>query len=328
MGSKPRVSIGLPVFNGENYLREALDSILSQTYTDFELIIIDNASTDQTQQICQKYSAKDNRIRYYRNKQNIGAMKNFNNVFRLSSGEYFKWIAHDDVYSPTFLAECVDVLDRNPSVVVAHSKTACINKNSKVIGAYHYSLKISSQKPHERFGHLLNVYSPAWAIFGLMRSSALKKTPLLRNYIGSDMNLLAEISLMGQIYEIPKYLFFRRAHPEAYSNKKYNTYQEEIAWWTKKNHSDFLCLTYTKRFVEFFRSINRVPLKRFERWLCYGQVFKWFFREGWVWIFTDLYKTYVSFLFTFGFGRKIVNTLNHLLRKKVISIIEKKERMP
>jgi glycosyltransferase involved in cell wall biosynthesis len=89
----PRVSIGLPVFNGEKYLAEALDSILSQTYRDFKLIISDNASTDRTEQICREYAAKDRRIRYYRNEKNIGAPKNFNRVFELSSGKYFRWDA-------------------------------------------------------------------------------------------------------------------------------------------------------------------------------------------------------------------------------------------
>jgi glycosyltransferase involved in cell wall biosynthesis len=88
---KPRLSIGMPVFNGEKYLKEALDSILAQTYSDFELLISDNASTDRTEQICREYAAKDRRIRYYRNEKNIGAPKNFNRVFELSSGKYFRW---------------------------------------------------------------------------------------------------------------------------------------------------------------------------------------------------------------------------------------------
>ena len=100
---KPRVSIGLPVYNAERFLEQALDGILAQTYIDFELVICDNASTDGTQAICQRYAALDPRIKYHRNPQNIGVSRNFNRAFELSCGEYFKWCCHDDIPAPTFL---------------------------------------------------------------------------------------------------------------------------------------------------------------------------------------------------------------------------------
>src|SRR5436190_12174806 len=93
----PIVSIGLPVFNGERYLRQALDSLLGQDFQDFELIISDNASTDRTAEICRAYVAKDRRIRYYRNESNIGSAPNYRRVFELARGEFFKWCSHDDV---------------------------------------------------------------------------------------------------------------------------------------------------------------------------------------------------------------------------------------
>ncbi len=123
----PRVSVGLPVYNGENFIKDALDSILAQTFEDFELIISDNASTDGTQQICRQYTSKDQRIRYIRNDGNIGASKNFNQVFELSSGEYFKWIAHDDLCAPEFLERCVEVLDQDPSIVLCFARPKAID---------------------------------------------------------------------------------------------------------------------------------------------------------------------------------------------------------
>src|SRR3712207_6191103 len=111
----PKVSIGLPVYNGEKFIREAIDSILNQTFEDFELIISDNASTDETAAICQTYAAQDRRVRYFRNLENIGAAGNHNRVFEAASGKYFKWAAHDDLCGPNFVAECVNVLDRDPS---------------------------------------------------------------------------------------------------------------------------------------------------------------------------------------------------------------------
>src|SRR2546425_9420098 len=99
MGARaaPQVSVGLPVYNGERYLAEALDSLLTQSYEDFELIICDNASTDRTGEIARSYAAKDKRVRYARNDKNLGAGGNFRRGFALASGEYFRWAASDDV---------------------------------------------------------------------------------------------------------------------------------------------------------------------------------------------------------------------------------------
>ena len=130
---KPHVSIGIPVFNGEQYLAEAIDSILVLTYADFELIISDNASTDRTQEICRAYTKQDRRIRYYRNATNVGASKNFNRVFELSLVDYFKWAAYDDILAPDFLLKCVEVLDQDPSVVVCFSKMQIIDEDGKVM---------------------------------------------------------------------------------------------------------------------------------------------------------------------------------------------------
>ena len=91
-----RVSVALPVYNGERYLRIAIEAILTQTYQDFEFIISDNASTDSTEQICREYAAIDKRICYHRNEKNIGAPRNFNRAFELSHGEYLKWATCDD----------------------------------------------------------------------------------------------------------------------------------------------------------------------------------------------------------------------------------------
>src|SRR5262245_31410059 len=118
---RPRVSIGVPVYNGERYLRECIDSILGQTFRDFELILSDNASTDATRTICEAYATRDPRVRYYRNEQNLGACRNFNRCVELARGDYFLWAAHDDAIAPEYLARCVEALDRDPSVVLSHS---------------------------------------------------------------------------------------------------------------------------------------------------------------------------------------------------------------
>src|SRR5262245_20686564 len=114
----PRVSIGLPVYNGGRYLRSALESILRQDFCDFELIISDNGSTDASGDTCSANSAKATRIRYHRNEATIGASGNFARVFELARGEYFKWAAHDDVCRPQFLSRCIETFSGAPDAVV------------------------------------------------------------------------------------------------------------------------------------------------------------------------------------------------------------------
>src|SRR5262252_3377793 len=117
---RPTVSVGLPVYNGERYLEESIDSILAQTYTDFELIISDNASTDRTECICRRYAAADARVRYYRNERNIGGYPNHSRVFSLARGRYFRFAAHDDVCDRQLLARCVEALELHPEAVLSY----------------------------------------------------------------------------------------------------------------------------------------------------------------------------------------------------------------
>ena len=125
------VTIGLPVFNGENFLEGTLESILNQTHSNLELIISDNASTDNTGEICRKYLAEDKRIKYFRNDNNVGAAENYNIVARLAGGKYFKWAAHDDTFDETFIDKCLDVLEKNQEYILCYSQMVFIDANGK-----------------------------------------------------------------------------------------------------------------------------------------------------------------------------------------------------
>jgi glycosyltransferase involved in cell wall biosynthesis len=214
-GNIPPITIGLPVYNGERYLEEALKAILSQTFEDFSLMICDNASTDRTYEICQTYEAQDTRIQCFRNEQNIGGARNFNRVFSLSKSEYFKWAACDDLIAPEFLKICIEILEREPEVILAYTKNRLIDAEGKIIGTYEDGLNLVSASPHGRF---LQVFHNIWMAnpaFGLIRSDAIKKTRLFMNYPNSDLVWLAELSLYGQFREAPYYLFYRRLHPSS-----------------------------------------------------------------------------------------------------------------
>src|SRR5690242_8395655 len=131
-----RVSVGMPVYNGATYIRQAIDAILNQTFSEFELVICDNASTDETPQICAEYAGADYRVRYVRNPTNLGGSPNFVRVFEMSEAPYFKWAAHDDLCTPTFLEQSVGVLDARPEVVLCYPRSAFIDAAGRVIAEH------------------------------------------------------------------------------------------------------------------------------------------------------------------------------------------------
>lgn len=215
MSQRPKISIGLPVFNGQRYLREAVDSLLAQTFEDFELMLCDNASTDDTENICREYVARDARVRYHRNASNIGAIPNFNAVFEQSSGTYFKWAAADDRHAPQFLEKTVAILDADPSVVLAYGKTILIDGAGEQIDSRPVNLAMAmhSHKPHARFRAALREEF-CTPIFGLIRAEVLERTGLHRNFYSSDKVLIAELSLHGRFHRVDEFLFYRRCHEE------------------------------------------------------------------------------------------------------------------
>ena len=214
----PRVSIGLPVYNGARYLGEALESLLRQTYEDIEIIISDNASTDATEEIARSFAARDSRVRYDRLLKNIGAAANFMRVLHLARGEYFRWASADDLSAPEFVERCVVVLDREPDVVQAYPRAKLIDEHGAVIREYHDNLHTVADRASDRYIQVLERIGLCNAIYGVMRTSVLRRMPPLGAFEGSDIPWQAEIALHGKIWEIPEYLFFRRMHRDAQSS--------------------------------------------------------------------------------------------------------------
>ena len=211
----PRVSIGVPVRNGERYIREAVEALLAQTLGEFELIVCDNASTDATRQICLDFAARDARVSYHRNPTNVGPAENFARCYRLARGQYFKWAAHDDVCRPTYLARCVAVLDADPTVVNCHSRTRVIDETGAAVADYDVRLRTDAPQPHVRFGSLINVphrRHVGYEIFGVMRRDAMARVPEQGAYAHADRVFLARLCLLGRFYEVDEPLFLARRH--------------------------------------------------------------------------------------------------------------------
>lgn len=222
--SRPRVSIGVPVYNGERFLRKTLDSLLNQSFADFELVISDNASTDGTRTICIEYAARDPRIRYVLNPVNGGAAWNMNRVVELATAEYFKWAMADDLCDPSLVARCVEVLDRDPTVVLACARTTIIDENDKPLKQLVSSWDLQSARPEERMRHAIlwgGHWSNADALQGVIRRGALLRTQLVPRYQGGDKRPLAELAIMGRFVELPDHLLLRRAHDQ--SSGQHNT---------------------------------------------------------------------------------------------------------
>jgi len=278
MSQTPCVTIGLPVYNGENYLRESIDSILAQTFSDFELIISDNASTDKTEEICRAYVAADTRIRYRRNKTNIGAARNYNQLVPMARGKYFKWGAHDDLCAPQFLERCTELLEQDSSIVIAHTKVVDIDDYGKVIRYRETKPKLGLPKAPDRFYQCICVPHPQTAVFGLIRTDVLQKTRLIGAFSSSDRILLGELALHGRFQEVPEYLFFKRHHAEAHW-KKYPTRRLRLAWYDPAR-AHKLSFPHWRLLREHIISIYRTPLHMSERIQCHF-VIGWWMRKQW-----------------------------------------------
>jgi glycosyltransferase involved in cell wall biosynthesis len=275
-GKHPRVSIGLPVYNGEKFLGEAVESILRQTFHDFELIISDNASTDKTEEISRTYAGQDDRIRYVRNSENIGAASNFNQAFHLSSGEYFKWAAHDDLHKPDFLRKCVQALDQDPSVLLAYTRTVTIYGEGGITREWGAEQELGSDVPHKRFREMLAPRKDPLPlpIFGVIRANVLGKTRLFEGFPASDLALLAELALHGRFRELPEVLFLQRNHEQRAGPQLASNPHRTVAWWDPLKAGKIIFPAW-RMFSAHLSSLFQAPLNMRERTRCCVELTKW-----------------------------------------------------
>jgi glycosyltransferase involved in cell wall biosynthesis len=283
----PKISIGMPVYNGAEYLSEAVTSLLNQSYTNFELIIADNASTDGTEEICRGLASQDPRIRYRRNPTNIGASPNFGLVLSLARGEYFKWACADDMHYPGNLERCVAVLDTAPpEVVLVVPRISLIDeKGVSLIGDNGRPLPRAglapgdkgperlytrAKTPHRRLYEVLSRLQWSTAQFGLFRTSAVRRTRAIDAFSYSDRVLLVETALLGEIWEIDEPLFARRQHP-GISTTVHTTPGAYAQWMDPAAKGKALKRRILS--LEYARSINRLlPPNPLERGLCLAVV--------------------------------------------------------
>jgi glycosyltransferase involved in cell wall biosynthesis len=273
---RTRVTIGLPVYNGENFLAEAIASVVGQRYGDLRLVISDNCSTDGTQEICRDFMRRDDRIEYHRQERNIGGAPNYNFVFQPKSSEYFKWAAHDDVLLPNFLEETVRLLDEHPEAVIAHGRSQEIDEAGRVKGDFDLNPSLRATTPSQRLWRIM------WAeyfteVFGLMRADAIARTRLHGGYPGSDRNFMAHMLLLGDVAYSPEVIFQRRDHQGAFVRKQKSTRAQQ-AWFDPSVRIGMPPFATRTRF--YWTAIREAEMPRAERSACYGHLSRW------VWIRT------------------------------------------
>jgi glycosyltransferase involved in cell wall biosynthesis len=261
--SKPLVSIGMPVYNGERFIRQALDSLLSQDYENFELIISDNASTDNTAEICKRYIS-DRRVQYVRNKENIGALKNFKKLVDMAHGKYFMWAAADDYWAKDFISTMVEELERHPQAGVVMSGIQLVNVNGETINSIrflgdknpnkmnHYQMLIgltASGKKKEKY----NLY-----IYGLFRTQLLKESiPFLPNTLYADRLFMCHMALATQFRYVDRILYFRTI----WNDSIYDRYPEEYVIQLLKN-AKYKVLKVVLNLGKILCKSNLIPLRR------------------------------------------------------------------
>jgi glycosyltransferase involved in cell wall biosynthesis len=211
LNSKPLVSIGMPIYNAERYVRQALDSLLAQDYDNFELIISDNASTDRTQEICQAYAKRNKRIQYYRNRTNMGIFWNFSRVLELSSGEYFMWAAGDDYRDPRYIQLCLQAFKTSGDIVLVHSRIEAIDRETGKSILTDNGFSTIGLSRVKKFKYIARQNSRACCLmYGIFKGKTLRKVMPFKKVLSSDSLMLAELSLQGEFITIPETLMFER----------------------------------------------------------------------------------------------------------------------
>ena len=259
MSQQPLVSIGLPVYNGEASIEKTIKSLLLQDYTNFELIISDNGSTDRTPWIVKKLAQQNPKIVFHRSNENRGLIWNFNRVFNLSNGEYFMWASHDDEHAKNYISSCLREIQKRPTAALCAPNTvATWGKDNTKIWVSNLGSFADKTEPKTRYLETLKHF-PAVALYGIYRSSFVKKTNLLPQVIGGDLLFIQNLSMYGDIIGFNEILF------TYHQRENWNTVSQDYRVFLGKGpkprwYSPFFVLSYWQVKLVCKASL-RIPLK-------------------------------------------------------------------
>jgi glycosyltransferase involved in cell wall biosynthesis len=273
--ARPKVSIGLPVYNGADHLGAALDSFLRQSFRDFELIVCDNASTDKTAEICQAVAATDGRIRYYRNPENIGGVRNENLTFHLARGEYFKLAAHDDLVSDDFIERSLEVLEASPEVELCVPQVRLIDGSGDPLEGTAPVAGLE-QAPHQRLRAIADRWYMCEGIYGVVRVSSMRAVRLQANHLHSDRTVLAELALRRPFAVANEAILYRRLH----GGNAFRDWRGRMAWFQPElKQTGAIRLPHWLQLVDYMCVLLRADLGPKQSILCSIEVLNWVLRS-------------------------------------------------
>jgi glycosyltransferase involved in cell wall biosynthesis len=270
----PRVSFAIPVRNGERFLGRALDSLLAQDFDDFEIVVCDNASTDKTPAVMRRYAERDPRVRCILNEEDIGQIENFNRVYELSRGEFFRWMGADDWLEPEYARKCVAVLDTRPDAVGVTTQWRFMDDAGRVESIDVAGPRVDAPTAYERLCLALRLLQNPQAllfdpIYSLIRRDALQRTGLLPINPWTDRLLAVELCLLGSFCHLDDCLSTRRAAFERWK-ERLPRYHERLG--RKRGHRVML-------YIGCYRIVQRVPLSAGQKLGCFGAIFAYWLRD-------------------------------------------------
>jgi glycosyltransferase involved in cell wall biosynthesis len=271
---QPRVSFAIPVRNGERFLGRALDSLLAQDFDDFEIVVCDNASTDKTPEVMRRYAERDPRVRCILNEEDIGQIQNFNRVYELSRGEFFRWMGADDWLEPAYARKCVAVLDTRPDAVGVTTQWRFMDDAGRVRSIDVPGPRVDAPTPYQRLCLTLRLLQNPQSllfdpIYSLIRREALQRTGLLPINPWTDRLLAVELGLLGSFCHLDDCLSTRRA---AFERWKERLPRYHVSLGRKRGHRVML-------YVGCAKVVQRAPLSAVQKLGCFGAIFAYWMRD-------------------------------------------------
>lgn len=274
---RPTVCVGLAVYNGGTLLSQAIESILSQDFENIQLIISDNCSTDNTEEVCLKYQTMDKRIKYHRLEENLGGGINFKNVLGLSIAPYFMWASHDDLRERSFISKCLEKIESDPSIALVYPRTKVLDVNSRFLGIANDHINADQDNPIERFRHLIWEIGMCNMFYGLYRTNTLKKVRAWDKTLFGDNLILAEIALLlGKIVQIDDVLFVRRLTRNYNYRSHDERYEQLILEAEPKMFSDGITLPHCRFTYANLELVNYSEIRESEKNFLMNDVLKCF----------------------------------------------------
>lgn len=278
MSAVPRVTIGVPVYNGERYLAAALAALRAQDFDDFAVVVADNASTDATADIAREVAGADPRFSYVRHARNVGGARNFNWLIeRGRCSPLFAWAHYDDVRGPTWLRRSVEVLDAaGEDTLCAVPRVVLIDALGREVGEHNDScLDLASGPPHRRLDAVLRDHVEQ-VHYGLMRTAALRRAGGVAVSTAAEMVLPAALALRGRLEMVPERGLLRiRKHAERHGGDR----ATEAAWVDPDRPRRVF--PYARSTALLLRAVAAAPIDGAERARCLATVLRRWTVPGW-----------------------------------------------